>query len=409
MARLTAPLRWLGRSRRRVRVASFVLAVVVLGVAIALWRAAWVWDLPDVGDPFDVSELNAVAVPSDRNAFVAYGVASSAMVRLRLKASEREIDWDAPWSKIRADLRAWVEQNQEALDLWRYGTQQPDALYHPPAELRFGTTLPMTQDLRFFGYLAGLQGSRLEEQGDMAGAWGWYRALLRSSRHTGRHGVIVERGVGARLHELACKRITHWAADERTGADLLRQARDEVTAIDRMSSPLSDVLKVEYLMSLKALRDGQEAVEAMPRRALPDGWWFYQPQARDARILVTRDSERSRRVVQLFYANWLAQAAKPPDQRARLARVAGPAPPIFEPDPTAPPAARALAPEALARAYRSTVLARGALPSDLFPGLLKGLANELANQEKLIADLTRQIRLRAPSRQGGRSAGRSRQ
>jgi hypothetical protein len=389
---LGTPIRWLGRSRRRGRIASFVLAVIVLVLAIALWRAAWVWDVPDVGDPFDVSELSAVAVPSDRNAFIAYGAAHSAMVLFNFKQGDDDINWDAAWSDTRADLRAWVEQNQEALELWRYGTERPDALYHPPAELRFSTLIPLTQDLRYFGWLAGLQGSRLEEQGDMAGAWGWYRAILRSSRHTGRHGVIIERAAGVHLHERACKRIAHWAADKRTDAALLRRARDEVIAIDRMSAPLSEVLKVEYIMSLKALSDGQEAVQNTDAQNRPDGWWFYQPQVRDARIYATRDSERSLRVVRLFYANWLAQADKPPDQRARLARVGGRIPPIFEPDPTAPPAARALAPKALAEAYRSTVLARGALPSDLFPGLLKGLAKERDNQDRLVADLTEQLR-----------------
>jgi hypothetical protein len=38
-------------------------------------------------------------------------------------------------------------------------------------------------------------------------AWSWYRAILRSSRHVGKHGVIIERLVGASIHEKAVPRI----------------------------------------------------------------------------------------------------------------------------------------------------------------------------------------------------------
>ena len=47
----------------------------------------------------------------------------------------------------------------------------------------------MIEALWSFHELALLEASRLEEQGDMAGAWGWYRAALRATYHMGLRGT----------------------------------------------------------------------------------------------------------------------------------------------------------------------------------------------------------------------------
>ena len=101
--------------------------------------------------------------------------------------------------------------------------------------------------------MAALEGSRLEEQGKMADAWGWYRAMLRSSRMVGRHGGLVERRFGARMHELAAKRIVRWARDERVDAATLRRALRDSLVADRLTAPISDSLKLEYLVTIREL------------------------------------------------------------------------------------------------------------------------------------------------------------
>jgi hypothetical protein len=93
------------------------------------------------------------------------------------------------------------------------------------------------------------------------------------------------------------------------------------------------------------------------------------------RLHASNDVERSRRVLRLLYANWLAQVDKPAEQRAPIA-IRTPSPIIYAPDPTAPPAARALSPATRAlspatldRALERTSLARAMLlPNDLAPG-----------------------------------------
>ena len=69
------------------------------------------------------------------------------------------------------------------------------------------------------------------------------------------------------------------------------------------------------------------------------------------RFRASNDPEKSRRALRLVFANWLAQVDRPAAERARSATHAGLL--IYEADPTAPPAARAVTPDALSAGHRS--------------------------------------------------------
>ena len=103
----------------------------------------------------------------------------------RKRVRQQAIDRYARWSKADPEVRRWVEENREALALYRQGTERPDAL--DPVPPNGSRILEVMQALRSFHALALLEASRLEEQGDMAGAWGWYRAALRAIHHVGLH------------------------------------------------------------------------------------------------------------------------------------------------------------------------------------------------------------------------------
>ncbi len=80
------------------------------------------------------------------------------------------------------------------------------------------------------------------------------------------------------------------------------------------------------------------------------------------RFRATNELERSRRALRLLFANWLAQVDKPAADRAPSASHADVL--IYEADRTAPPAARAVAPELLSRAIDENLLARSILRPD---------------------------------------------
>ena len=74
-----------------------------------------------------------------------------------------------------------------------------------------------------------------------------------------------------------------------------------------------------------------------------------------ARMNITNDVERSRRVLRLLYANWLPQLDRPASERAPIA-IRTPTL-IYASDANAPVAARAVAPEDLDAAIGRTLLA----------------------------------------------------
>jgi hypothetical protein len=340
------------------------LALGVIGIAILwIWGIRNVGLLPDVGDPFDVAvALKPIVIPDSENAFVLYTQAKA-----KLPGYPRgfgDIDFArVTWSQARDDLRLFVDRIGQALEIWREGTDRPNALYHQPAEIAWDTPLPVIQDLGTLVQMAGLEGSRHEEKGEMAAAWTWYRAMLRSSRHVGMNGVLVQRMMGAYHHRLAARRILHWAADPRVGGQDLREALAEALVADALTPPISLALKLDYAVQQ---RDLVELKGILREISMPGGrfGWLEQvvirtgakPQIQRFRLHATNDVERSRRAIRLVYANWLPQTDRLPSARAPIALEKPLV--LFAADPSAPPAARAVAPEDLAAAIDHTAIAR---------------------------------------------------
>ena len=176
--------------------------------------------------------------------------------------TSRQVDRFARWSKASPGLRRWVEENRAALDLYRRGTERPDAR-DPP----FGSSRDAREafsQLHYFRFLALLQASRLEEQGDMAGAWGWYRAMLRSLHHLGMHSTAIRRLIAQAWHKEPSDRITTWAADPRTTPELLRRALADVVACESLAPSEADTLKAEYLAMERMLDDPKGPGPRMP-------------------------------------------------------------------------------------------------------------------------------------------------
>jgi hypothetical protein len=352
----------LSRGRLLAGVVSVALAAIM---GTSIWRLQSVDGIPDMGDPFDVAAaLRPIPLADDENAYVLYGEAKARFVRVPASMSQLIPTLKTlTWPKASPAIRDYLEQNRAAMESWRKGSERSEALYHQPGELAMDTLLPLVQDMRTLVILAGLEGSRLEEEGAMARAWEWYRAMLRYSRLIGRHGVLIERLVGSSMLEEAAARIVPWAADPRVDARLLRRALAETLAADALTPPLSEALTLEYLMFVRDLRELRIMPTEIP---LPGGEAGLLDQAATRSGLrapigrfwlrASNDVERSRRAARLLFANWLAQVDRPTARRAPIA-VKSPMP-IYAADPTAPPAARALPPEELARVVDHNALAR---------------------------------------------------
>jgi hypothetical protein len=333
---------------------------LILGLSI--WRVRDVSELPDVGDPVDLQALGQpIVIADDDNAYVLYNEAHAKLGKATRGVLTALRNTPA-WSSSGPDLKVFLKQNRPALELWREGTDRPDALYHQPAQTALDTILPLAQDILLLGRLAGPEGSRHEEANEMAEAWRWYRASLRASRHVGKRGVIIERMIGASLHEQATRRILSWAANPRVDSPLLRQALADTIAADAMTPPLSQNLKFEYVIFLRDLNELRVLVDDIPLPGGPLGTLAEKALPRGARhsfqrtrLSLSNDDERSRRLLRLLLANWLPQVDRPESERVPMA-ISGPTP-IFAADPRAPASAQVLAPEVLDRLLSESLLA----------------------------------------------------
>jgi hypothetical protein len=366
---IVSPIRWIGRSRRRIWTAVLVLLTMI--AIPPLWWAAQLLGLPDVGEPFDVKAFRAFTIPDDRNAFVFYRQAAAVLKPVSdfEKKTSSEVDLLARSSKADPGLRRWVEANREALALYRQGSERPDALDRDIAPDR--ENWATFHALRSFRLLVLLEGSRLQEQGDMAGAWGWYRAMLRTLHHVGMHGTAIRRLVAQSWNKELRDRLATWAADKRTTPALLRQALEDVVACELLAPSETDTLKGEYLAMDRALDEPKG-----PGSQRPPAWLisfasrpFSRPvmavllalltpeqmrSGHDAWRFWRREPERSRRVLRLVMANWLAYYALRPEDRPKLDLNTTSAFDFYSFGSEAPAKARVLSPEALGRWLDST-------------------------------------------------------
>jgi hypothetical protein len=220
-----------------------------------------------------------------------------------------------------------------------------------------------------------LEGSRLEEQGDMAGAWVWYRAAFRATYHLSLRGTILRRQFAQGWKRTHREQVATWAADARTTPALLRRALDDVIAcaailpsdsytvkeayqsFDEMLESPTNSGRVVFFARLHAFFQPMELRPSGQQiRSMGEGWRSWR-----------RESERSRRVLRLAFANWLAYYELPPDRRPKPQPSSDGLLDFYAFGPEAPANARALSPTALDRWLASTMDADGLLRPSSFP------------------------------------------
>ena len=215
------------------------------------------------------------------------------------------------WSQATPETRRWTEDNRDALAVYLRGAERPDALDRgaPTGAVSFAKL----QALSSLHLIAVLEASRLEEQGDMAGAWDYYRACLRTMHHIRMHAGVYRRDFVLRWWHPGLKnRVLTWSGDARTSPALLRRALDDILACEALTAPEVDSLKASYIevnWLLEFYRSpGRQVPMARFRRywspdytldpetiqSLWDWWRFWR-----------REPERSRHVTRLVTANWL--------------------------------------------------------------------------------------------------------
>ena len=291
---------------------SWRLALASPTAALAIWWLTSLNGLPDIGDPFDVAAIRAFTIPEHDNAFTFFRRANDKLSPCPLSPGEERSAAIVAWSEADPKLRAWVEANRPALELFQRGAERPDGISRRPGEPYSGRH---SEDLgpHHLTLLALVEGGRRAEGGDMAGAWDCYRAVLRATVFSARRGVFVERHFAGVHHGWLRKRLEAWAADPRTTIPQLQRALEEAVESRPRPEWYAFSLKLEYLYWMSDL----ETTRHPDLNALEEEWTYRLGDMElplaltrahyHARRFLMREPERSRRATRLLFANWLAE------------------------------------------------------------------------------------------------------
>ena len=270
--------------------------------------------VPPADEPFDTKTVLAFVVPDVDNAFVEYRAASKMLISRDPKADYElfEKAQSDGWEHATEPVRNWLDANRPYMELVRKGTAKSDAQYVRASELNAATSLvPEVQNAREFSRLVRLEASRLLADGQTEEAWSWLLTSFRMSRQFGRHGPMIERLVGVATHSLTAEGMVNWANDPQVTAELLRRAMRELQLEQKRTPLLSACLQAEYL-----------SVMATWESLWPGG-------VESVLFNLTGESELNERNFRHLFANWLAQADLPRQQRTKTL----PGLFVFEPDP----------------------------------------------------------------------------
>jgi hypothetical protein len=395
----TAPFRWIGRSLRRIWAASLLAMAMVVGPP--MWWATQLIGLPDIGAPFDEAEFRAQRIPDESNAYRLYDQAWAryqGLDKFYKPTVNTQIDLAVRWPAAAPETRQWALANREVLWLYRKAAEMPDAMGSAP---EFGTfhreVAQEAFQLFLFQQLALLEGSRLEASGDMAGAWAWYRANLRTIHLASRHATVERRVSAQNWHRTLNKRVAEWASDRRTTPELIRRAIDDVVACEALAPSEAYTLKADYLDVDRLLIDPKGPIEQPPRltpinvtadlQLSPD----YALDLYKAQRFLLREPERSRRVLRLAFANWLAYYDLPASARPQPdvdPAVDGVVDLFYPPTAQAPADARRMSPRDLTRWLATCMDANSLLG---FWPLLAVRRNERFNHRDLVILLASEL------------------
>jgi hypothetical protein len=274
-------------------------------------RSASLFGIPDIGDPFDVAAFRSFRIPEDQDAVILLRRAADKAPSLPfLPMNVRRLGPSIGWSKADPKLREWVEANRDALELFRQGTDLPDGIPHPSFNW---VNNNQYLNLGPLVWMAILEGARLEEQGNLTGAWSLYRAVYRMKVHVMRRGSVYQRLFADRMCSGLRSRIASWAADRRTDVALLRRALEDVRTGEPKPEWDSFSLKVDYLVMMSALDSPDSWVHQVDEEnhdfriageKLPPN---IEASLHTVQLFLANEPELSRRVLRLAFANWLAR------------------------------------------------------------------------------------------------------
>ncbi len=373
----------------RSRVIRVLLAIVVFLVGAFVYRMTSLRGLPEIPPPFDHERGGFIHINPEDNAFTYYARAHEQLKGIE-PGTMKGVYSD--WLDVDPTHLAYADDNRQALETWFEGTKRTRAVYHQPGTVNFATEVPVTLTVRNISRSANLIGYRHEHEGDLAKAWDWYRANLRASRHVGQDGEIIGRCVGIAVYHATSSAAIHWSKNTKVTIPQLKRALNDVLEINALTVSRRDLVRTAYFSLTNSLEDhnGRERLleVSLSNLATPAPPTFVRSikiKAMTAYGALKREPERSRRVIRLEVANWLAAADLPTSELAKRA-VQVKELTLYEPSPGETPP---LSLDDLAAWFDTTLYAK--LDAYMWVGLDRALSRDEQSQAALIIHLAEEI------------------
>ena len=296
-------------------------------------------------------------VPDDRNAFAGYRLATEQFRDMNKAEGASFEKANLAWRRADAIMRGWVAEHDEAISLLIDGSARPELYLETPT----GATQSAASEngglaarIGWVGTAGLFKAGRLRAEGDPAGAWRLLNAIVRAGRHIEWLVPTVNgRSHGIMLTQYSREPVADWAKDPAVSVSLLRKALNDLADAEALTPPLSAFYRTEYLAALETLSNLQPVITARAQQRHDRGPWHVFAIAPGLEAFLNGEPERSRRVLNFLVASDLSWCDRPISSRPAFAI---PELRIPEPDPAAPAAAKALAPEELARLAQSALI-----------------------------------------------------
>lgn len=335
-----------------------MIPVVIITLLIAtpiVYRSTKFSGIPPIEEVVDRKERE-LELEDSQNAFSFYRSASAMLPPMPQNSTVDTsvgleiLKFQRGWESVPDDVRDYLKKSEPALAEWRLGTELDDGVYIDVSTANCLTMLPITQDLREFSRLAILQTVRCLDEGKPDEAWQWLRASLRSSRHSGKHGFLIERLVGMALHKITTQAIAVWATHESVSLADVEHALKEVREIYKLTAPVSSTIKIEYSTSLNTIFGGRKVLDELIEYRAPE-------QLVGGYLFVNAEPELSLTLMRHVFANVLSQCDLPPWERDEAGSLLG----LYR--PTGKESPPLMDPDRLTEAVLDSVIARELVPA----------------------------------------------
>ncbi|TWT61801.1 hypothetical protein [Rubinisphaera italica] len=236
----------------------FAVPVVLLLVLIAapyLYRSYRLSLISDPGEPFDVEAFIVEhTVPDSDNALSLFHEAIGSLKGTIPKDELSDI-YDIFWEETPPDERMqtaldYVKYNEQALLIWEKASCMPNFFEVQPDQISYTSPLEILKPTRQLSQMIAIQAWIASQNGDDTEATKWLLCNLRTSRLITLNSCMFNRTYGIAIHNMTTEMIVKWLAHQQLTLTELKQLLNEIQKIYQMTPPISDFIKMEYLMLL---------------------------------------------------------------------------------------------------------------------------------------------------------------